>query len=216
MNGTWKNDIGGYNHKGQRRKTQNRKQHLKDTIVWHAKYKNKKSSIYSEGDIETQNKPAVYKDSGFHKVAIIEVSNYCGTKYNIELEYDTEIYSSSIKTAFEYNGSWYDFYNDIKIDGVCKVLKIIDTCEVKYPEPLLIKRKEYCQASSITHDFIHNKPLPEKYYKIFGMYNSSKRWAKKYASSLDRAVVRDYISNGDFEKEIKTHAYSKSIACLIW
>jgi hypothetical protein len=44
---------------------------------------------------------------------------------------------------------------------------------------------------------------------------SSKKWYKELVNSKDRMIIRDYIQKGNYNNEIPTHCYSKSIAWLI-
>ena len=55
----------------------------------------------------------------------------------------------------------------------------------------------------ICNDLIHTKK------------HSRRKVAQMIVNGMDRTIIRDYINKGDFDKEIPTHSYSKTIAWMI-
>jgi len=65
--------------------------------------------------------------------------------------------------------------------------------------------------------FAYGKPLNVNFWNEFGFWSTkARKYAQKRAHKADRKNVRNYISNGDWDSTIKTHALSKSIAWEIY
>ena len=45
--------------------------------------------------------------------------------------------------------------------------------------------------------------------------HSRRKVAQMIVNRMNRTIIRDYIKRGDWEKEVPTHSYSKSIAWMI-
>lgn len=84
------------------------------------------------------------------------------------------------------------------------------------------KDKEYRDTAHIDDKFFYNqkeffygKILPD--WKRWTFYNDGKRRkdGQKLINGIERASIRNWIAKQDWDKEIKTNPYSKSIAWLI-
>ena len=71
------------------------------------------------------------------------------------------------------------------------------------------------QSFGRTREFIYNKPLYG--YVRWSFYNDGARrkYGQKLANRMTRNNTKQWIRNGDLDKEIKSHPYEKSIAWLI-
>ena len=210
MNGLWKENLGGWNHKDSKRKKQSRNNTLRDKGRALLKIQETKDiGIREEGDVEYIDPKKVYKNNFYIEIWKIIISK--------EDEYLFKN-TSKIRYAYLWNNSWYDDYNDEKIisDNIDK-LEFIYSTELIFDEEIKIKEPSYYWgAGSITTTFLFDKPLP--YWKQRTFYNDGKRrkYAQKYASSMDRANLKEWVRKEDWDSEIKTHALSKSILWEIW
>lgn len=66
-----------------------------------------------------------------------------------------------------------------------------------------------------TKEFMYNKPLYKHIRRSFFNDGKRRKWGQKWANTTTRNNVKQWIRNGDFDKEIKNHPYEKSIAWLI-
>jgi len=226
MNGTWKENIAGYS-KDCRRKKQTRKHTLKDKAKWHIKHseirwKIKKSSSRTkiEGDIKCNFDNLKVKKELYVPVFVIEVDNY---KYSKTLGDDYKVkpegfFEGNTKQAFRYRNDWYDIYTYKKIEGIIKPLNKIDTIYIPWDENLQdTENKNGCRISTTKTIFLYGKPLCVNYWNEYGFWSTkARKYAQKKANSMDRQRVRNYIAEGDWDKEIKTHHLSKSIAWEIY
>ena len=229
MQGVWKENVSGYDRKGNKRKKQNRKHLLKDKAKWHIKHtiynkqiaSKKSNRTYIEGDIDftppmVKNNRELYVD-----VWVVDIDNY---NYSKSLgEYCFIIpdghFEGNNRTAFEYNNSWYDIYTKKIIKGIIKPLTKIDTIYLDWDEnkPKIVEYHGYCGAATKETIFLYGKPLPVKFWNIFGFYaTKDRKYAQKKVNHIDRQNLRTYIAKGDWDVEIKTHALSKSIAWEIY
>lgn len=65
--------------------------------------------------------------------------------------------------------------------------------------------------------FAYGKPLSVNFWHEFGFWSTkARKYAQKKAHHMDRQNIRTYISKGEWDKEIKTHALSKSIAWEVY
>jgi len=226
MNGTWKENVAGYS-KDNRRKKQTRKHTLKDVAKWHirhsdAGYRKKKTtpSIRVEGGIETTLAKVPVKKELYVSVYIVDVDNY-----DYELKADAGIFGvahgffeGNNKTAFKYKNRFYDYYTKEPIEGIVKVLNLVDTMYLDWDEgETKYERDGWCSASSTETLFLYGKPLPVDYWNIFGFWSTKgRKYAQKKANRADRMAIKTWIENKDISKEVKTHALSKSIAWEIY
>jgi len=231
MNGTWKENISGYDRKSNKRKKQTRKHLLKDKAKYHITHseyygrKNKKLSnnpnvCYIEGAVEhtpsmVKNKKELYVD-----VYTIDVDNYDRTECNVTL---TDVirgcFEGNTKIAFNHHGRWYDIYTYEHIRGAVKKLTKIDTIYLDWDESLpdMVEDCGYYASATIETIFLYGKPLPVDWHNIFGFWSTkARKYAQKKVNSMDRQRLINYISEGDWDKDVKTHSLSKSIAWEIY
>jgi len=229
MNGTWKENISGYDRKGNKRRKQSRKHTLKDKAKWHIKHtiyskqtNNKLSNkTYIEGNVEfipamVKNHKELYVD-----VWTVDVDNYDYSKTLDEYCFlpPAGYFEGNNKIAFEYNNAWYDIYTHTYIKGIIKPLNKIDTIYLNWDEnkPKIVEYKGYCGVDTKETIYLYNKPLSVKFWNIYGFYSTkARKYAQKKVNHIDRQNVRTYISESNWDKEIKTHALSKSIAWEIY
>jgi len=227
MNGTWKENIAGWNLKDCKRKKQTRKHTLKDKAKWHIKHsdigwKAKKGSSRTkiEGAIEYIPDTVKVKKELYVPVFVVDVDNYnytetLGDDYRVKPE---GFFEGNNRTAFRYRNAWYDIYTYEKIEGIIKPLNEIDTIYLPWDENLQdTEDRSYYRASTTETVFLYGKPLPVDFWKIFGFWSTKgRKYAQKKANRADRMAIKTWLGNKDISKEIKTHALSKSIAWEIW
>jgi len=207
MNGLWKEKLGGWNAKGCRRKSQSRKNTLRDKgrALIHAQDKRKDVGIWEEGDIEYINKEPSFKYSDWSEIWSVAVAK--------DINYSKSFY------AILYKDVWYDYitYEMLKEQQLIKKLDFIEKEEFQFENPIERKNDNgYLWASAKSTMFIYGKPISN--WKRLTFYNDGKRRkiAQKIASSKDRALLRTWINKGDWDAEIGSHALSKSILWEIW
>lgn len=227
MHGTWKENIDGYDRKGNRRKRHTSKHTLNDKAMWHIKNEtyNRKNSIdtgaarVEGGVIVTQdmvkNKKHLYVD-----VWTVDVDNYdrneCGVSIGDIID---GCFEGNTKTAFNYRGGWYDIYTQEPIQGCVKELNKIDTIYLDWDESLpdIVEKRGYYGYSTEETIYLYNKPLPVDWHNIFGFWSTkARKYAQKKVNHMDRQRVRDYLAIGDWDEDVKTHSLSKSIAWEIY
>jgi len=204
MNGRWKENIGGWNHKDSKRKAQTRKNTLRDKarVLIHSVDKRKNIDIWEESDIEIIEEKVNYKQSDFYEVWSVNTGDY----------YDDK--RSKSFYAIEYNGKWFDYITYDEMDRHIYKLNFIKKEEFE----LDIPREEYKnypywnRANTNSTTFLYGSPIYD--WRILTFYNDGKRRkiAQKMASRKDRQNIRQWINNEDWFSEIKTHYLSKSIA----
>jgi hypothetical protein len=102
-------------------------------------------------------------------------------------------------------------------------LKLISQSKLSFEVKLdWDKVKKYRETELISefytydnNEYLYGKLLPD--WKRNTLYNDGKRrkLGQKIANGSDRAIIRDWISKGDWDKVIPTHSYSKSIAWFV-
>lgn len=172
-------------------------------------------SFRIEGQYELVHDLVNPKQSLFIETWQIEVSTLVGFR---ETDFGTmwDVFSYSYRDAFFYNGGWYDDYSYELIVG-----NSIKKLNFRYKEEMFIgpgkpeRVNWWTDISSKETIFIYNKPLPD--WRRWRLYNDGKRRksCKKMANSTDRALAREWISRGDFDAPVGTHACSKSIAWCV-
>ena len=221
MNGTWKENLSGYNHKGQRRKKQTRKHILKDKIkplIKNFYFKNKeieKEKFFIENQVEyIDNEQTKKKRNITIKIYKIEVIRYYGELCNSR-------YSTNIREAYKsVNGGYYDLYNFEPIIGnEIKELSLIDTEEFEVEQKDNSKKNNkpitYFYYNSKIY-FIYGKPLEKDFFNIYG-FNSCKRrkYCKKLANKRTRKNIKTWLKKGDFDKPHKNHFMEKSTSWCV-
>jgi len=224
MQGTWKENIGGWNAKGYKRKKQTRKNTIKD------KGRAILRNFSEENDIRVGRKSddtiltnsSITKYISYHSNKVISLPKTVKLfKIRVWIEEENDKYISYPFRAYFFNGEWFDEHN-------IKVFNNIGSALIKYSHvekikliglfnPIQNDNKKKEDKISISYfaegtTYLYGKPLPDyQRYKLYG-YGKRRKIAQGIANSSDRVAIRDFISKFDWDKEIKTHALSKSIA----
>jgi len=202
MNGLWKENLGGWNHKGQKRKKQKRKHTIRDRARALLKVQERKDiGIWEEGEVEFKKPEKIFKNNFYIEIWRVKF---------LKSDYSKYIY----RDAYFWNNCWYNEYTDEPIHySFVKKVDFLYATELVFDKPIEIKENPFRGYSFYvsTTTFIFGKPLPN--WKKWTLYNDGRRrkFAQKQAHSKDRAKLREWISKGDWDSEIKTHALSKSI-----
>ena len=257
MQGLWKENLGGWNSKDNRRKKQTRNNTLRDKgraiynkfNGWKAKNEAKSEVFRIEGAMEIVYRGKKYCDNTIHYEADIyrALVTYPIKDDNGDLIVSYKIgYTTYYEKTYRYvyvykdgndqyrytNATAYNFKNEdtdknlkdfFNLDNIqAHKLEISNLRKTKRKVKLNIEKrlKEIKEVHTedfypAGEDFIYNKPLPS--WKVNTFYNDGKRRkiGQKIANSIDRAKAKAYINNKDWDAEIKTGAYSKSIAWLV-
>ena len=224
MKGTWKENVGGY-AKDNKRKKQSRKHSLNDSAKWHINHskewriKERKisSAIRIEGAIEIIPDTVKVKKELYVKLYKVDVDNYDYEKSDyLGGILPAGFFEGNVKLAFKYKNRYYDFYTKEVMEGVISPLSWIDTIYLDWDESLPKEKKDrsyWSRADSTETLHLWGKPLPVDYWCIFGCYSTKRRkYAQKKVNGIDRMNVKTFIRSADWDKEIRTHALSKSIA----
>ena len=226
MNGLWKEELSGWNHKDQRRKKQTRKNTLRDKslAILQDSYNNK-NKINRITKVEN-SQTITFTGSRWGRIfPLPKTANIKKISFRIPLkndEYDVSkgsyVTIKAYYKGFEYNGEWLevdtnenirDFFNigmlqrinirDIFVSEETYGKKVLDWTEE------IEKRKKVIIRDFITtqNEFAYNKPLP-KYLKWSMFTESSRRkWAHKYTVRQTRASVRNWLAKRDYDAERK-------------
>lgn len=243
MQGYWKNNVQGWDRKGNKRKKQNRNTFLKDKgrallktysykerKVNEEKYRNETVMVYTYTGSRYGGDRPLPKTAGVYKVRVYfpkeGVDTYRWNWYETE---DTEVVSIKAykKGITAYNEHWYEAethkpirefleltyrqYWKIEVFEVHKLGEI----ELDWTKELERRNKVHTSEIEEGTDYIYGKPVPA--WQKWTWYNDGKRRkvCQGLANSADRAAVRTYIENEDWDAEIRTHACSKSIGWCV-
>jgi len=226
MNGTWKENVGGY-HKDCKRKKQSRKHTLKDKAKWHIRhsgigYRNtipKNTPTKIEGDVVITPRKILRKKELYVDVYVINVDDYnyieiLGEDFCVPPQ---GFFEGKTKIAFKYNNNYFDIYTKEIIIGLIKPLSKIDTIYLDWDEEDTYITERVYKPSIKETIFLYGKPLPKKYWNIFGFWTTkARKYAQNKAHRMDRRNTKTFIKKGDWDAEIKTHCLSKSIAWEIY
>ena len=203
MQGLWKENLGGWNAKDCRRKSQSRNNTLRDKgrVLLKAQEHRKDIGIWEEGEVEHIEDEPIYIKSDWCELWSVRRS---------------KDYLEKIGRAFyaiEYNGRWFDHVTYQEFDNQYTIVRLgyVDKEEFELDIPKKISSRGYYRSHSETITFIFGKPVPN--WKRWTFYDDGKRRkiAQKMASSSDRAKLREWIANSNWDAEIGTHALSKSV-----
>lgn len=257
MNGSWKETVGGWNHKDSKRKRQTRKHTLRDKgkalLKTYDSFRNgskkEDENIFrEEGAVEviiTLNAKSPVYESNVKKYQVqypevdkndkrlIHIIEYScslsdGTIKHYKYEKELKCYTS-FTGYYDYSNNCYkDEYSSekikclenltntqkryLKIEEVYSTSRFVKLDVSKYVHSKTYSSKDY---HGTYREFIYNKPLYRYIRWSFYCDSSRRKWAQNYANRTTRHNVKQWIRNGDFDKEIKSHPYEKSIAWLI-
>jgi len=213
MQGLWKEKLSGYDRKGLKRKKITRKHILKDKAKWHIINSDNSKQIREEpGNLiyirKIKNKRNFYAELWLIKE---DISKY---PLNILLKK-----KNKTKAAFFYKNKWFDYFTkepiEYNIIKIYKIKNIFANLLMENKSKYRIIKKDYSPTNSIY--FLYNKPLNKNFYYEFGFWTSRyRKYAQNKANRKDRRIVKDWIRKGNFEKELKSHNLSKSIAWEVW
>jgi hypothetical protein len=225
MNGLWKENLSGYDRKGNKRKKHTRKHTLKDKVKPLIKkfyYKDIDNDvIHNDANRFEYVKPKkTFKQSGWVETWRVRVERIISwRKPSYDSVYLIRNWSENIRTAYNVNGIWYDEYSHEKIDGDIVPLHFLFKEEVEYDEPIEIKKSYGWKPSFENEIFIYGKPLCEDWHNQYGFWSTRRRkYAQTYANRKTRAKAKNWLNKKDWnqETEIKNHSLEKSIAWEIY
>jgi len=195
MQGLWKNKIGGLNRKGITRRKQTFKHLLKDKGNYHFKRKTQGVLHYEDEIIWTSDIP----ESKTIMVDIVLLAiNYIDYTVTIPAMY----YDDKWRAL---NGDRAYYHRKQEPYRFTPLHKI----GTKSVEVKPYRGRDYCTVDTSYKAFMYGRPV---HYRT-GIYSiGAKKPCKKLANRTDRAKLKNWLSNGDWSKEIKTHSLSKSIA----
>jgi hypothetical protein len=213
MKGTWKENLGGWNHKDSKRKKQTRKHLLRDNGRYYSMHDEDCKSCRIESEVEVN---AIYETKHGETKNIYKIKiNKWFDSYSTRVAY---VYGDPFGLYGHY-ARWYDAYTEAYIDEHSKRIEVLGLAwqeYTHYDEPRTIT-KGYSYSGRGWSDellFVHNKPYYQwERYNRFRDY--PRKWAQKEVNRSNRAKVKQYIKNGDWDKEIKLHSCTKSIAWMI-
>ncbi len=225
MTGTWKEKLGGYDHKGTYRRRTSRKNTIKDKRSGLLKdfYRENKGMItidnatelvytgnrYISNDTKIEHSTPVYKigviipKKGFEdnalKSSYVTVRAYrSGAEGRINTRWLIESTNQNLRDYFGLTFMQvYNIYTHIIAEVGIKELDW---------EKEVLKRNRVSVIDFNTgtrKEFLYGKPL-YRYYK-WSMYQESKRrkFAHRYVTGQTRASVRNWIQKGDWDAERK-------------
>lgn len=210
MKGAWKNNIGGYNLKNQKRKKQTYKHMLRDNG----------KQIFKNRDKVTEN---LYRE---------ENVNECIYTLNGEYPDKYPVYDSAEAWVVEQEGVKYSVYNHPKkgfLDFYTHKPVKLENSEYSPPITLIkylgdveikdidwsyeLKERKY-RIGYNQKEFVYGKLTHKKSINFDD--GKRRKIAQKFAHRRDRRLLKAFINEGDWDKEVKTHPTSKSIAYDVW
>lgn len=233
MQGTWKENVSGWDRKGNRRRKTTRNSTIKDKARQIIR-------IYSEEN-DVNDKYSKKSDKAVLTNSAITKHEFTGSSYRsstrtkypeyvqmwkIRYHYGS-LNESKVCEAFLENGKWLlrDKHTLSYSFGVSWFKQRDEFVEKIRPlemfKPDWNKERAYENKKSVNYNvygttYFYGKPLPS--WKKWTLYDDGKRRkiAQKHAHSMDRQNIRKWIHDEDWDAEVKTHALSKSIAWEIW
>lgn len=254
MQGLWKENISGWNHKDSYRKLTKRKHNIKYKGRYYLKefdkysnrsHNNLKYNTELEVVVETKQKE-VYTQAKVYNALIKYPDTYTDIRDNMgNLLYSTTQHKTvnCLVYSFEHpeykirsltrNGSessyliYEDFGKDLPISAWLSSYEIIqftetgivkDYSEIKFNKTYFRKvGKPYRRFSSYNENmFLFGKPVTWK-SDLNKLYNDGKRRkiGQDIVNGSDKTNLRNWLSKSDWDTEIKTHGYSKSLARFV-
>jgi hypothetical protein len=239
MNGLWKENVSGWNHKDTRRKKQSRKHYIKDKgkaiylkFGRNGKHTADKNVFRIENEQEIIYNPYHYMD----------IKKYAEV-FNIEIVYyelDDNGLEDKNKPVFKNLNVYIDpnknYYNDVfyeeksrkELDDYLGLI-FLQRYEIISKKPTGRKIETNWKEIKDAYDvdkiysfwstektYMYNTLIPG--WKVDTFFDDGKRRkiAQKKAHHKDRQNLRKYLKEGDWDKEIKTHYLSKSIAWEVY
>lgn len=231
MQGLWKEDISGWDRKGNKRKKTTRNHNIKDRAL--SIMKN-----FEENEDLTTNCRKRYKPEILTSSTIVE-HTYTGSFYNTKTSYPEYVQiwkiryfygkenESVVCEAFLDGREWkmrdkqtvrnahsISFKDDY--DSFVEKIRPIEIFKPDWSKERTYNKKVTVSLSSDGTTMLWGKPLLD--WKRWTLFNDGKRrkYAQQTAHRADRAITRAWITKGKWDTEMKTHALSKSILWEIY
>ena len=228
MNGLWKENLSGWNNKDQKRKSQTRKDTLRDkgrfilkTHNWTNSpkkdknifrteteeillYKSKTRFVGKYGDVvKADISIPLFEDGNAVKSDWGGDKTYSKTLY-VYRDHNNSVWreEESQKTIREFLD--LNYYQSRRFE-VYQQHKTNRSVELDWQTIVdsnnKIRTEEFSHYNE--HDFIYNKPLPS--WKRWTFYNNGKRSTvgQMISTRKERTLLKQYISNGDWDKDVK-------------
>jgi len=223
MNGIWKENLSGYDRKGQKRKRTTRKNIIRDkakALIKHFDYLNVENYIDTDNYRNESLSIAVFKPIPPSKPEFADI-------YSIKLSWE-DFFSnqwSMFEEAYFKDGLWYDInhsevfykhsiYSSLTSD--IEIVKKLKNVQLKYNDnnDSLYKKRNIIISTGET--FIYDKPFAS--WEKWKLYSDGKRRkiAQKLAHHKDRQYLKQWVKKQDWDSNIKTHPLSKSILWEVW
>jgi len=225
MQGVWKENLGGWNTKGIKRKKQTRNHTIKDkakAILKNYSEEHDDLELYkSDKNILTNSSITEYTTCWRREKKVFPtIVKY----FKIRLYFDNIHGKTETHTfrAFLHNGLWLtencisifdslDLSWQQKYHAYIVKVKLIGEFRPNWTEH---KKVEISYNTSYYPEgttYLYNKPFYD--WRRWFLYKPNKRrkFALHTANSADRMAIKTFISNKDWDAELKTHALSKSI-----
>lgn len=225
MQGIWKEKLGGYDRKGNRRKRHSRKHTLKDKVkpfIKKFKYKDIENDVFHNeaNNVEFIKPEPRLVNSVWIETWRVRVERTLSWKKPAwDSVYLTRNWSENIRTAYKTNGRWYDEYDHTEISGDVIPLAFLFKEQIELDEPIEIKTPRWWGGIGTKDElFVYGKPLPEDWHNIYGFWGrKSRKWYQTKANRKDRRLAKEFCRPRDWDGEtVKTHCTSKSIAWDVW
>lgn len=208
MTGLWKENIGGWNAKNQKRKKQSRKHTLKDKgkVLIKAFHKGKPVDVREEYEIEH-----ILTDPPQKRSDWCELWSVRKTK-NHFCKIGKSFY------AIKYGDKWFNHvtYKELPDSREIVALDFIGKEEFEKDPVEEKSSRSYLWAATKTTYYIYGKPVEKWKERSFYSHGHRRLDAQKKVTRRNRARLKTWISKADWDKEIKTHALSKSISWEIY
>ena len=169
MNGTWKENIGGWNGKDTRRKKQTRNHTLNDKGYYFAMHEEDNKSVRIEGEVEHTEDTAI-KHGETKRIFLVKILKWF---WMGEYHYS---HRKAYAEGRNYYKTWYDAYTGEVIDWPSKkvlIVKELWTEYIHYDEPKTYSSGyRSCGRWGGTNEltFVYDKPIYD--YKRCLLYTS--------------------------------------------
>jgi len=233
MNGLWKENVSGWDRKGNRRRKTSRNNTIRDK--GRAILRNFDETEDIPRNHRCRNKPEILTNStitehtysgSFYGYTNGSYPEYVKT-FKVRVHYKTflsDVENTITFEAFFNNGKWCttdkrDIFRLVSAtykDFFVEKVRMTGELRLDWTKEKTRNNKVSVNNHGEGTTYLYGKPLPD--WKRMTLYNDGKRrkYAQKYASSMDRQNIRKWCDARDWDAEVKTHALSKSVLWEIW
>ena len=228
MQGTWKENLSGYDRKGNLRRRHTRKHTLKDkakalykrsddipddiVVDYSDKYENIVDTVMKNGEL-----------TNIYRIRVERIYGYYTSPYANIL---SPLYSYSVKTGYLFDNYWRDWIDDSIICPIKRgtALAKIDQKFIEYTESRSSQQQLFsfskfrgplfCRGTS-RDLYIYGKPMLEKFFSLYwrGSHPRRKKFLKRFIHKIVRHRAKEWIKKDEFDRSFpKNHALEKSIA----